>query len=715
MCRLKKLSVLLILILLIYTPSSSLNVTADSEGTKVGGRIRRDTIWTKENSPYILEDDITISSDARLTIKEGVVVEFSLWSLIIDGELRAQGSQEEEIIFRFTVMPLSSYEQGRIYFTSKSPPWKDNDYRGSILEYVEIYCYENTVNYGLIQGGTLKIDHVSIYNAEPRTHLYTITADGLISNSLFEGVTRAINMEEGEIINNVFLNGSSTVISINNGKVKDNIIDGGKRGINVKNALIRDNLINNMLDRGINIVNEFTPYNYEEITPIIHNNSIMNCEEHALYVAGYSGPTISQNLIIENSNGIYFKEDAFYNGTRPKVYNNIFYNNDNNVYFNREDPRIEIKIKNNWWMTNDTKLIEDKIYYENDDPRLTAALYQPILLELPLYHPKIWYEFTLFPPPQETPVNSVVPISGKLVPSLETFNIQVSYSGPEGQKIFKVLNADPYGYFTDDFIPSSVGIWNFTVTPDENVLFKSNEKNMQVNVTKQSSDIDPYISRETYYEGDEVLIKGIINPGVQDAYIAINILRPDGSEEHAQATTDNNGVYETKFTGDVPGDYTATISWPGTDEVEGSITEHAINIHPLGKLEIVIQDPTGSPVNDVLIKSIEHPMDQSSLSGTTDENGTLLFNGVVFGDYIFTAEKPDYEKTLFNSSISEAEVLTIEYVSPNNDTNVDTPSISDGEIEQVKDIPWIIGWVPSIVIVLFMTVLYLFVRRANNT
>jgi hypothetical protein len=38
------------------------------------GKIYSDTTWTKENSPYILDDYINIYSGARLTVEPGVQI-----------------------------------------------------------------------------------------------------------------------------------------------------------------------------------------------------------------------------------------------------------------------------------------------------------------------------------------------------------------------------------------------------------------------------------------------------------------------------------------------------------------------------------------------------------------------------------------------------------------------------------------------------------------
>ena len=98
--------------------------------------------------------------------------------------------------------------------------------------------------------------------------------------------------------------------------------------------------------------------------PKIIENVVRACKQDAIFISGDIKPVIRRNIVMDSLNGIYFGEDAFYNGTMPRIEYNIFYNNDNNIYIGREDPRVEIDLKNNWWGTNDITLIEDKIYHE---------------------------------------------------------------------------------------------------------------------------------------------------------------------------------------------------------------------------------------------------------------------------------------------------------------------------------------------------------------
>ncbi|MFH1822421.1 MAG: right-handed parallel beta-helix repeat-containing protein [Patescibacteria group bacterium] len=59
-----------------------------------------DTTWTKENSPYVIQNSMTVALGATLTINQGVVVKFtSSTSLVINGKLYAEGNSSDKIVF----------------------------------------------------------------------------------------------------------------------------------------------------------------------------------------------------------------------------------------------------------------------------------------------------------------------------------------------------------------------------------------------------------------------------------------------------------------------------------------------------------------------------------------------------------------------------------------------------------------------------------------
>jgi hypothetical protein len=104
-------------------------------GTQLEGRIDRDTIWTKENSPYILVGHIQITNGAKLTLEPGVKVEnggdYSI--NLVSGTLESTGQPSSRI----------SFEDTSIYFGDSA-----NGYRGTVNLQYNHFDGGSIVNYG---------------------------------------------------------------------------------------------------------------------------------------------------------------------------------------------------------------------------------------------------------------------------------------------------------------------------------------------------------------------------------------------------------------------------------------------------------------------------------------------------------------------------------------------------------------------------------------
>lgn len=85
-----------LLIYVITFTSMASNVYAFTE---VGGIIDTNTVWTVENSPYVLKSNIQVAYGTTLTIEPGVTVDGNDMSIRVYGSLEAVGSDELKIIF----------------------------------------------------------------------------------------------------------------------------------------------------------------------------------------------------------------------------------------------------------------------------------------------------------------------------------------------------------------------------------------------------------------------------------------------------------------------------------------------------------------------------------------------------------------------------------------------------------------------------------------
>jgi parallel beta-helix repeat protein len=305
-----------------------LKATAYSNsGTKVGGYISEDTAWTLEGSPYNFVDEVTIAEGTTLTIEPGVVINFDLWRLKVDGTLRAIGNESHKIIMYSFQEPLDK-SWARIDFEPTSKPWNEATGTGCIIEHCLIWFSYHTDP--IIKGGYVKISHNKMCINQP------ICSDGIISNNTIIGYYVGI-------------------FAVGNCSILYNVIKGTEYG-------------------GIYLGISYPRYPSDTDSPTIVGNLIID-NQRGITLSGWWGkPYIANNTITRNTYGFYLLNASYSNA----IYNNV-YNNSYNVYVDREDPRITVNMTYNWWGTTNTTIIEQKIYDQRHNIRLWLVNYTPFL------------------------------------------------------------------------------------------------------------------------------------------------------------------------------------------------------------------------------------------------------------------------------------------------------------------------------------------------
>jgi hypothetical protein len=562
------------------------------------------------------------------------------------------------------------------------------------------------VTYGVLEGGEPLIDDVEIIGGLSHYKEYAVKTNGTVTNCLFDGVYMAVLMGHGTITKNTFLNTRhGTVIDINNGLVKDNVIDGGKRAIKVGNASIISNTIMNMENVGINVQRDRTPYTHGKLKPRIAANTIVACGE-AIKIWGDAKPVITNNLILENSHGISLADNAFYGGAKPRIENNAFYNNEYNVYMYREDPRIEVLVSNNWWGTNDTNIIEEKIYDKEDDPRLCKVLFDPFQSQPPHALPKVSYRISVSTPRKVIEITDKVVVSGSVAPPLETISMIITCLGPDGERTDAAVSTSRDGGFSYEFTPGSVGLWRVSLSPQENVLFDNSLSDLQVNVTKMSSRISLGVTPQACFEGAEVTFAGVLAPAIQGQVIEFDVLCPDGSVSTGHSMTDSLGAFTHTLNGGTPGNYRATVSWRGTQHYKGSTETLSYRIYKSSKITIYVEAEDGTHVEKAEIMSTAQPAGQGELIGTSDASGAAVFSYLVYGDYTFSVEKEGYEPATLSATLTEGEASVVRCVLTEKVATPPTPDTGAGDGTGSSKDPWYLGFVPSMLTFVILVAMY---------
>jgi subtilisin family serine protease len=235
-----------------------------SSGTEVSGNITEDTIWTLENSPYIVTGTVQVLEDIKLTIEPGVEVKFNEnTELNIGGELNAIGTESQMITFTSNQDAPQAGNWIGMEFTDGSVDAQADDQNN--------YLSGSIIKYGVIE----------------------YAEDGIRSQNSSQYISNSIiryNLSEGI---QLYYSGSL---------LKNNIVSNNYIGIQFTNhdvlgdrefVIIGNQIINNSGD-GI--------YGLQDTNATISHNDIYGNENGIDIVGTYTTPNINFNNIYNNSN-----------------------------------------------------------------------------------------------------------------------------------------------------------------------------------------------------------------------------------------------------------------------------------------------------------------------------------------------------------------------------------------------------------------------------
>lgn len=264
-----------------------------------------DVVWP--SGSYIrINEDMVLGAGKRLIIESGTVVELAIGkSLLIQGALDAQGTEERPIIFR-SVSDTEPF--GSIIITNTRE-------RKNILRNVIIKNGSSAQLRGVSYLGALAvyasdalIDKVRFEETKGGDALNAVYSNTIVSNSMFLNNADCIDYDfsSGEIINSRFENCADDAIDVSHSNTK-----------------IAGNTIVNTRDKGVSVG--------EKSQPVISGNIIKRAAI-GIAVKDLSTPRIFGNEITESDIGIslYVKKPEF---GPPTAYlgGNILRDNQDNV------------------------------------------------------------------------------------------------------------------------------------------------------------------------------------------------------------------------------------------------------------------------------------------------------------------------------------------------------------------------------------------------
>lgn len=346
----------------------------------VSGIVATNTTWTKANSPYIVNGNLSVDSGATLTIQPGVVVRVdSGVSFIVDGRLIAEGTVTDSILFT----------------SNKSAPtnkaWKGIEF--SVKSFTDsnkiVYCkFEHSRRAIYSQSSLISIRNTVLIHNMVGVHVHAP------SSKYYKDYIRInkclITQNDTGICNsgNAFINS----------EINENIISWNIIGMNEENASVgfrtfnyndfnynvvgysatgeqfgcRLNTFKSNRQYGVYIANA-TPKNigYVSMSLFLYNAT-------AVYLDNVKGGNIYGNTFAYNNIGIddYFTSTTF-SGSRYRLASYNCYLG-NSLYNIRENGSLNVEVYSEYFAgKTSTTAIDSTIYDFNDNSSNGKVQYNP--------------------------------------------------------------------------------------------------------------------------------------------------------------------------------------------------------------------------------------------------------------------------------------------------------------------------------------------------
>ena len=454
--------------------------------TFIGGPIFQDKTLYKEIEPYIVADDIIITSGNTLFIEPGVRVLFEPETSISgQGNIYAVGTANDSIYFgprnegtEWHGISLIAPQNG----SSGSSQFAYCEIKGSYYDALAVSDRINvSINHCYFHNNPIRsIKLFDCDNSEIRNNIIRGSNYGLYINSHHDTRNNVIdrnNIDDADV--GIFLNWVDT-ISINN-TVSHNYIYNSGKGIQIdggdpsqpyENIVWANKLYNN--ETGILI--------YNARNTITKNALYGNTEAVKVYGDEYEGGKgnhFKSNIFLDNEYGLMFDDKCYTNqidsnqflfnrealimgagtssdGQSNVIRYNLFRNNAEFAVRLNDAPQAEISYNNfiesdtsmfmlmheqdqeapnNWWGTYIAQEIDRRIYDRNDDPQYGEVKYIPFLVS-----PSV---DMLSPPqkPRKQLAGDTVLVSWDIPADGDVSGFKVYYDNLDGYRYKEVIDA----------------------------------------------------------------------------------------------------------------------------------------------------------------------------------------------------------------------------------------------------------------------------------
>mgnify|MGYP001185764134 CR=1 FL=1 len=287
--------------------------------------ISKNETLRKNESPFLLNETLTIEKNAILFIENGVEIRIDTGvNILVHGKLFANGTKNNHIVF---CPKQKTKEWGCFYFFNGTGSFNFTKViEGKInSKYTDLSFNNSSIN--------IKKKRL-VFGINRNPIIWTHYGSFLLENSTIEGNGTGeginTNFSKSVVRNSTFINLPDAVEYI---CVKDGIIenctikDSPDDAIDMNachNILVKNNFIENTIDKAISIGKE--QYGYSSNILLEGNNLISN--NIGIAVKDSSFAIIKNNSFVKNHTAIYlYKKDISSIGGIAEINNNIFSNN----------------------------------------------------------------------------------------------------------------------------------------------------------------------------------------------------------------------------------------------------------------------------------------------------------------------------------------------------------------------------------------------------
>jgi len=244
-----------------------------------------------------------------------------------------------------------------------------------------------------------------------------------------------------------------------------------------------------------------------------------------------------------------------------------------------------------------------------------------------------------------TTLGRPITVSGYVQPSIST-EVTLNFFSPDGRTMEKKISSNPGGFYFDSFSPDTVGRWYVQAS------------------WKEGSNHDGVLSPKVVFDVVELTTKSFLNVKVFDRegnrIEGASVLSLNQPESQTVLASLSNSEGVSTFSNILSGNYTFEVKKPGYNNATlrisvnpGKTISQSIQlIRLVASIKLVTTNTKGVSLSGVILKSIEQPDGQLSLSGSTSSLGSVVFSDVKPGNYTFEASRSGLKTTTVSLSLS---------------------------------------------------------------